>query len=347
MLTRPLFINACLNQNDDRPPVWIMRQAGRYLPEYRKIRKQHNFISMCKTPEVAVEVTLQPIQRYHMDAAIIFSDILVIPQALGCPLRFEEGVGPIFDQPVRNTHDVDKLIAEDAAHRLDYVYQAIKLTKQELNNTPLIGFAGAPFTVAAYLVEGRLSKNLHMIKKMMFQNPDLLHSLMDTLTDVTIAYLNQQIEAGADAIQIFESWAHVLSWDNFQSFSYDYIRKIIRGLKRPNHVPVIVFARGSSLFAPVLSDVGANVLGLDWTCSLSQMREQLPSRLALQGNFDPHLMYASPQTIQTTVQHTLNTMQNNPGYIVNLGQGLLPDMNPKHVQAFVETVQSFAKESLS
>lgn len=341
MLNQSLFIKACRGERVERAPIWIMRQAGRYLPEYRALRDKYDFISMCQTPEIASEITLQPIRRFGMDAAIIFSDILVTPQALGCPLRFQEGVGPIFDQPIRSEADAQKLNSSAAADRLDYVYQAIRLTKQELGSTPLIGFAGAPFTVAAYLVEGRLSKNLHTIKQMMYQNPELLHTIMKHLEDVSVEYLNRQIMAGADAIQIFESWAHALSWDQFHEFSLPYIQRIIRKLDNPHKVPVIVFARGSSLFAPSLTQTGANVLGLDWNCSLQNMRESIPNSIALQGNFDPHLMYASIPTIQKTVSQTLTAMQKHSGYIVNLGHGLLPDMNPDHVAAFVQTVQTF------
>ncbi|OED37518.1 uroporphyrinogen decarboxylase [PVC group bacterium (ex Bugula neritina AB1)] len=341
MQKKSLFIKACEKKNDDRPPVWIMRQAGRYLPEYRRVREKHDFISMCQNPELAAEVTLQPIRRYAMDAAILFSDILVIPQALGSPLRFEENKGPVFDKPIRNPKDLEQWKENEAIENLSYVYKAIKYTKESLGDTPLIGFSGAPFTVAAYLVEGYVQKRFQVIKSMIFENPTFLKQIMDVLCETTIAHLNNQIKAGVDAIQIFESWANHLSCEDWKTFSYYYIEKIIKGLDNPENIPVIVFSKGSHFLLPHLKPTSADVLSLDETCPMLDMAKTIHKSVALQGNFDPALIYASPKIIEKKVNEHLVKMKNFKGYIVNLGHGLLPDMDPEHVKVFVETVKSF------
>ena len=339
LLQNNLFIKACHCEKVPRPPIWLMRQAGRYMPEYRALRKKYNFLQMCQTPELAAEITLQPIHRFGMDAAIIFSDILVTAQAMGGDLEFIEGTGPVFHNHIQNKQDIEELDISNTADKLDYVCKAIKLVKHNLAETPLIGFAGAPFTVAAYFLEGKLSKDLKVSKQLLYREPALAHLLLEKIAIVTIDYLNAQIRAGIDAIQIFESWAHVLSWDHFQTFSLHYIQKIIQGLHNPDNIPVIVFGRGSSVFAPLLCKSGASVLSFDWNSSLSDMRQIVPSHIAVQGNIDPYLLYASEKTITTEIHKLLKSVQNKKGIIINLGHGILLDMDPEKIGLLVELVK--------
>lgn len=335
-----LFLKSCRCEATERPPVWIMRQAGRYMPEYREIRKTYNFLEMCQTPELASQITMQPINAFGMDAAIIFSDILVTAQAMGGDLTFKEQEGPVFNNPPKSLDEIP-VMSEDAVHsKLNYVFEAIKLTQAELpSDTPLIGFAGAPFTVGAYWLEGKLSKDLRATKKLLYQNPEFLHTVLQRIADVTVHYLNGQIKAGANALQIFDSWAHILTWDLFHEFSLKYVSYIISQLDNPKHIPVIYFCRASSVFAPLMALSGATVVGLDWNIDLNTARNAIDPKVALQGNFDPHLLYAPKTLIAKTIQDTYAEMDNTTGLIFNLGHGVLPDMDPEHIRHFVDTVK--------
>lgn len=341
MLSQSLLVKAARCEDVIRPPVWFMRQAGRYMKEYQTIRRNHTFPEMYKTPEIARDITLQPVHVIGVDAAILFSDILVVPEAMGMTLEFVDGKGPMFPNPVRSAPDVKRLVSDGSADKLEFVYEAIKLVKKDLGDIPLIGFAGAPFTVASYMVEGGGTKSFKEIKKLLFKNPDLADRLLEKITKVTIDYLNHQIKSGVDTIQIFDSWANALAWNEFSRFSLKYIQKVIQGLNNPEHVPVIVFCKGSSVFAPLLENVGADVISLDWNCDMRDMRDKIREDIALQGNLDPMLLYAPVETIRKHVQTWLKGMEGQRGFIVNLGHGILPDIPVESVKCVVDTVKEF------
>lgn len=326
-------------KNQGRPPVWLMRQAGRYMPEYRALRKKHSFLEMCHNPELIVEVTQLPIHAFGMDAAILFSDILVIPEAFGVGLRFEEGAGPIIERPVRSLQDIHHLNQIDISEKLSYVAQGIKLLLPELS-VPLIGFSGAPFTVASYMIEGGSSRDLRKTKQWMVRDPEGFHLLLSKITESTIAYLQMQIDAGVNALQIFDSWAHVLSPGHFKEFSQTYLRKILSGLKQPAP-PVILYCRGSSVFFPLLAELSPHAVSIDWNADLSEIRRRCPS-VALQGNLDPDILYAPLPTLRKEVLSQLKTMHGDQGYIFNLGHGILPDVPCDAVKMLVETVHSYS-----
>lgn len=321
-----LFLDALHSQNTGRPPVWIMRQAGRYLPEYRALREKRRFKEMIRCPEIAAQVTLMPIKRYQMDAAIIFSDILTIPEALGCQFDFHEGVGPVFESPV-TPKDVDKLSFD---HSLSYVSDAIKLVKPELE-VPLIGFCGGPFTVVSYMTGG-----IKPAKKWLFNDPESFHKLLGIITDASIDYLKMQISAGIDAFQIFESWASFLAYPELQEFSFPYLQKIIKA----SSIPVIFFSKGTSGFLQDLIQLKANALSLDWNSDLAKIRQKTPQSIALQGNLDPHVLYGSSKVIQKQCRILLDKMRGDKGFIFNLGHGILPDISPDAVQVLVDTVKN-------
>ena len=333
-----LFLDAlhCRNTSG-QTPVWLMRQAGRYLPEYQVLRKKHSFLEMCHTPEIATQVTLMPIKRFGFDAAILFSDILVIGEAMGSPLRFDEGIGPIFDQPIRHINQVEALDEKEMSHRLNYVSQAAKLLKKELK-VPLIGFAGAPFTVASYMVEGRSSKDLKTTKKLMFTEPEIFHMLLNKITTATIEYLNMQIDAGVDALQLFDTWANYLGYDQFKEFSQAYMKKIVSGLKKP--VPVILFCKGSGAYAPLLAELKPAGISVDWSCNLPELRKKISPNIALQGNLDPDVLYAPREVIIKEVGQLIKNMSQDHGYIFNLGHGILPDMSIDSVTTMMETIKN-------
>lgn len=340
--TPSLYIQAAHQRNmSGKVPIWMMRQAGRYMPEYRDIRARNSFLDMVKTPEIAAKITLQPIEKFGMDAAILFSDILVTAEALGSHLQFVEKVGPLIENPSRTNDDVHALSTSDIPTKLAYVFEAIRHVKPSLKNTPLIGFAGAPFTVASYMIEGKSSSDLSTVKKLMFTQPEVVHALLEKLTGVTIDYLNGQIEAGVDALQLFDTWAMHLSWEAFQTFSLNYIQRILSQLHNPRHIPVTIFCKGSSVFAPLIAQTGCQVVSLDWQCSLKNMRTILPNSVAIQGNLDPHYLYASDAILKTEVYRILEEMRGHSGYIFNLGHGLMPDMNPDQVKKVVDWVQSY------
>jgi len=320
------FLDALAGRNKGRPPVWLMRQAGRYLPEYRALRARHSFLEMVHNPELIAEVTLLPFQRFAYDAAILFSDILVIPEAMDLGLRFEEGEGPIFARPVTPETPLTR-----SEGKLDYVSQGIRLLKPQLK-VPLIGFAGAPFTVASYMIEGKSSRDFKKTKTWMVRDPASFHRLLDHLAEETIAYLNLQIDAGVDALQLFDSWAQHLDAYHMRHFAMPPIQKIIKGLKKP--LPLILFSKNSSLFAEELAALQPAALGIDWNGDMAHIRKRVP-HLALQGNLDPTLLYGNPRS---HVERLLLSMQNDPAYIFNLGHGIHPDTPLENVQILMDTI---------
>ncbi len=333
-----LLIDALQCKNQSRPPIWLMRQAGRYMPEYRALRAKNTFLQMCHQPELIAEVTQLPIHSFGMDAAILFSDILVIPEALGVGLRFEDGVGPIIERPISDHHAIEKLSNIPMKEALNYVTEGIKLVLPQLK-VPLIGFTGAPFTLASYMIEGGSSRDLRKTKQWLVRDPESFHQLLSKLADCAIEYLNMQIDAGVQALQLFDSWAHFLSHDHFQEFSAAYMQKILKGIKK--NVPVILFCRGSSIFANQLASINPAAISLDWQCDLAQVRKNVGNAICLQGNLDPDVLYGSEQTIRKEAQKILQKMKNDPGFIFNLGHGMNPDMSPDAVRALVDTVKSF------
>lgn len=321
----------------------MMRQAGRYLPEYRAVREKADFLTMCKTPELATEVTVQPVDLIGVDAAILFSDILVIPEAMGMHLEMHEGKGPVFPQPIRNEDDAKTLKTIDPEKDLKYVIDAVSLTKKELNSrVPLIGFSGAPWTLLCYMVEGKGSKNFSEVKNLIYNNPKLAHFILDKLANAISKYLSAKIEAGVDAVQIFDTWGGNLSQNDFEEFSLRYIEKIIANIKRHEH-PVIVFAKGVHYNLNKIADAGANVIGLDWTMDLGKVRKEIGDRVALQGNMDPTVLYANKEKIKEEVKRILSSYGNGSGHIFNLGHGILPDVNPENAKFFIETVKEESK----
>jgi uroporphyrinogen decarboxylase len=318
-----------------------MRQAGRYLPEYRAVREKHDFLTMCKTPELASEVTVQPIDIIGTDAAILFSDILVIPEAMGMKLDVIESKGPVFDDPVRKTEDLQRLAVEGIVDRLDYVMQAVRMTKEKLaGRVPLIGFSGSPWTLAAYMVEGQGSKNFGAVKCFVYNEPDAAHSLLQILADAVVEYLNAKIAAGCDAVQIFDTWASLLSPADFEEFSLRYIRYICDRLEL-NGAPVIVFAKGVGSFE-ALSELKCDVLGVDWTRDLGRVRQDTGGRKALQGNFDPTVLFAPKGKIRDEAAHVIRSYGNGAGHIFNLGHGILPATPVENVQHLVDCVKELS-----
>ena len=342
-LLNDLFLRACKRQPVERTPIWMMRQAGRYLPQYRAVREKADFLTMCKTPELATEVTIQPVDLIGVDAAILFSDILVIPEAMGMHLEMHEGKGPVFPHPVRNQEDAKALKVIDPIKDLKYVLDAVSLTKKELNNrVPLIGFSGAPWTLLCYMVEGRGSKNFSFVKSLIHNKPKLAHSILDKLADAIAKYLSAKIEAGADAVQIFDTWGGNLSQADFEEFSLRYIEKIISNIKRDAQ-PVIVFAKGVHYNLDKIADAGADVIGMDWTMDLGKVRNEIGDRVALQGNMDPTVLYGSEEKIRNEVKRILSNYGNGTGHIFNLGHGILPDVKPENAKLFIDTVKEESK----
>lgn len=344
------FLRALLKQPVDVTPVWMMRQAGRYLPEYRASRaKAGDFMSLCMNPEFACEVTLQPLDRYpHLDAAILFSDILTIPDAMGLGLYFETGEGPRFKKTVNTLADIQALPVLDAQKDLGYVMDAVSTIRRELNGrVPLIGFSGSPWTLATYMVEGGSSKDHRKSKAMLYENPQAMHLLLDKLADSVIAYLNGQIMAGAQAVQIFDSWGGSLSDAAYQEFSLAYMQKIVNGLIRENDgrkVPVILFTKGGGLWLESMAETGADALGLDWTTNIGDARRRVGSKVALQGNMDPSVLYASPQAIRAEVSRILASYGSGDGHVFNLGHGITPEVDPAHAGAFIEAVHELSAQ---
>ena len=342
-LKNDLFIRACKRQPVERTPIWIMRQAGRYLPEYRAVRAKADFLTLCKTPELAAEVTIQPVDIIGVDAAIIFSDILVIPEAMGMHLEMNEGKGPIFHHPIRNENDAKMLKQVDPAKDLKYVLDAVSLTKKELNGrVPLIGFSGSPWTLLTYMVEGKGSKNFSWIKRFVYSNPKLAHGILDKLSSTIADYLSAKIQAGANAVQIFDTWGGILSQADFNEFSLNYISKVISQIKRKDE-PVIVFCKGVHFGLEQLANSGADVVGLDWTMNLGDVRTKIGNKVALQGNLDPTVLYAPKEKIHDETTKVLKSFGNGSGHIFNLGHGILPDVDPENAKALVNFVKEESK----
>ncbi len=343
-LKNDLFLRACKRLKTERTPIWIMRQAGRYLPQYRKVREKADFLTMCKTPELAAEVTIQPVDIIGVDAAIIFSDILVVPEAMGMKLLMNEGTGPIFLNPLRNESDLKYLKEIESEKDLKYVLDAIALTKKELDGkVPLIGFGGSPWTLMTYMVEGGGNKNFSEIKKFIYNKPDTAHKLLDKIAKAVSNYLSSQIEAGVDAVQIFDTWGGILSSSDYAEFSLPYIEKVISALKRKEE-PVIVFAKGINSNFTKLADAGADVISLDWTVNIGEVRKKIGSKAALQGNLDPTVLYAGLEKIKTEALKVMESYGSGEGHIFNLGHGILPDVPPENARYLVEVVKEESKK---
>lgn len=340
MLKNDLFLRVAKGEATERPPVWLMRQAGRILPQYRAIRNSlSGFKELVERPELAAEVTIQPVDELGVDAAIIFSDILVIPEAMGLPYEMVEKKGPRFPKTIETAKDIEQLLVGDAAaEELQYVYEALKITKKELDGrVPLIGFAGAPFTIFCYMIEGQGSKTFSKAKKLMYQEPELAHLLLQKITDTTLAYLKKKVAAGADLIQLFDSWASVLRPADFRAFSLPYMARIAEGLS--NSVPVTIFAKGAWHSMSQMAATSASVLGCTWTQNPKQLRQELGQHQVLQGLLDPCALYADPKTIEAQAIQMLKDF--GPHHIANLGHGVYPDTPLDNVKVFVDTVKNF------
>ena len=339
MLKNDLFLKALKGETLERPPVWMMRQAGRYLPDFMTLKAKYDFFTRCQTPELATEITIMPIDQIEPDAAILFSDILVVLQAMQIPVEMKDGVGPWIPNPIRSTEDVAQSIVPDIHEHLGYVLDAIKMTKQALNErVPLIGFAGSPWTLLCYAVQGQGSKNFDIAKGFCFSQPDAAHSLLQKITDTTIAYLKEKVKAGVDAVQIFDSWGGLLSPEDYQIFSWPYIQQIVTVLK--NEAPVIVFGKGCWFALNEMGRSGASALGVDWTCSARNARYLSGGKITLQGNFDPSRLLSPIPKIKKDV-HKMITEFGKDKYIVNLGHGILPNIPVDHAKAFVDAVKEY------
>lgn len=340
ILQNDLFIKAATSQLTERPPVWMMRQAGRFMPEYWEIKNKYSFLEMCKTPEIAADVTMLPVNLLGIDAAILFCDILVTAEAMGGDLSFEQGVGPRFSNPVRNLKDAQKLAGAESVDKLQYVADVIKEIQQRLQGSiPLIGFAGAPFTILSYLVEGGSSRDFKLTKLMLNNEPELAHLILQKIADLTIAYLNMQIDAGVNAVQLFDSWAAALSWNDYKEFSHKYNKYIIANLKRT--VPIISFAKGASVFAPLMVETKPDVISVDWNADLLNLKKTLPEGIAVQGNLDPFIMYANKPVIKAKILELFERMRGEKGFICNLGHGISPDMPFENVKFAIDTIKEF------
>lgn len=339
MIKNDLFLRALNGETVDRPPVWMMRQAGRYLPEFMKIKEQYDFFTRCRTPELASEITVQPIRRFEMDAAILFSDILVIPQAMNIEVEMKPNFGPYLPNPIRNQKDVDNVIVPNVNEELDYVMQAIKATKEKLNDeVPLIGFAGSPWTILCYCVQGQGSKTFDKAKEFCFTQPLAAHEMLQKITNTTIAYLKAKVSAGVDAVQVFDSWGGMLSPVDYQEFSWKYIQQIIDALK--DETPVIVFGKGCWFALGEMAKSGAAALGVDWTCSARNARYLTGGKITLQGNFDPSRLLSPPSEIKKMVTQMINEF-GRENYVVNLGHGILPNIPVENAKAFIDAVKEY------
>lgn len=346
-LNNDRLIRALLREPTDATPVWVMRQAGRYLPEYRELRKKvPDFMTLCKSPDLACEVTLMPINRFDLDAAIIFSDILTIPDAMDLGLSFEKGEGPRFSRPVQDIKAIEKLRVPNVEEKLNYVAEAIKLTSAELNGkVPLIGFSGSPWTIATYMVEGGSSKDFRTIKRLMYAEPQALHLLLEKLTQAIIAYLTMQIKAGANAVMIFDTWGGVLTEACYQEFSLAYMQKIISAIPKEINgvkIPTILFTKNAGHWLETIADSGCHGVGLDWTIDIQDARRRVGDKVALQGNLDPAVLYGSPEQIEKSVKSILEKYGAGPGHIFNLGHGIALDVPPENVAVLVDAVHQYS-----
>lgn len=342
------FLRTIWRESVDATPIWIMRQAGRYLPEYQEIRKKAgSFLTLCKTPELACEVTLQPLARFPLDAAILFSDILTIPDAMGLGLYFKEGEGPAFEKPIRHEREVKELIIPDPETELRYVLDAIHMIQHELSNkVPLIGFCGSPWTIATYAVEGNANKSFPAIRSLMRENPRMLHQLLDKFAEAVSLHLNAQIRAGVQAVMIFDTWGGMLDTVHYQEYSLHYIEQLITNLLREwagERVPVILFTKGGGQWINLMVKSGCDVIGVDWLVNLDKARNETGGRVALQGNMDPGFLYQSPDTIRAEVARILKEYGSGSGHIFNLGHGIPQDVLPENVAALIEAVHSLSR----
>jgi uroporphyrinogen decarboxylase len=339
MIKNDLYLRALKGEVVERPPVWMMRQAGRYLPEFQEIKAKYDFFTRCQTPELAAEITVQPIRRYGMDAAILFSDILVIPQAMNIEVEMKNGIGPWLPNPIRTMEGVEKAIVPDIDETLGYVMDAIKLTKQMLDDEiPLIGFAGSPWTILCYCIQGQGSKNFDKAKEFCFTQPLAAHTLLQKITDTTIAYLKKKVEAGVNAVQVFDSWGGMLSPVDYQEFSWQYIHQIIEALK--DDAPVIAFGKGCWFALEDMAKSNASALGVDWTITPQMARKFAGNDITLQGNFDPTRLFSPPATIKKMVTEMIDAFGKDK-YIVNLGHGILPNIGLDNAKAFIDAVKEY------
>lgn len=339
MLKNDIFLRALDGEALDRPPIWMMRQAGRYLPDFMKLKAKYDFFTRCQTPELAAEITVMPIDQVGTDAAILFSDILVIPQAMDIAVEMKDGVGPWLPNPVRTAKDLEKVIVPDVADRLHYVMEAIKQTKTALEDrVPLIGFAGSPWTILCYAVQGQGSKNFDLAKGFCFSQPALAHELLQKITDTTIAYLKAKVRAGVDAVQLFDSWGGMLGEEDYQTFSWQYMQQIIDALK--DETKVIAFAKGCWYALPTMARSGVHALGVDWTCSARNARYLSGGQIPLQGNFDPSRLLSPIPEIER-LAHKMVSEFGTQNYIANLGHGILPNVPVDHAKAFVNAIKSY------
>ncbi len=347
MLKNDRLLKALRCEPVDRTPIWIMRQAGRYLPEYRETRKKAgDFMALCKNPELACEVTLQPLARFDLDAAILFSDILTIPDAMGLGLSFTEGEGPRFSKPIRTPADIAQLGVPDPNEDLRYVMDAVKTIKRALHHkVPLIGFSGSPWTLATYMIEGGSSKQFGLIKAMLYQSPAQLHQLLLKLAQAVTLYLQAQIDAGVDVVQIFDTWGGILSHDAYQAFSLAYMQQIVMALKKyAPQVPIILFTKNGGLWLESIADSGCAAVGVDWSISLAEARARVGHRVALQGNLDPSVLHADTDVIEQEVSKILGAYAGTPGHIFNLGHGITPDIHPEKVKFLVDAVHRLSEQ---
>lgn len=347
-LQNDTFLKALMRQPTDYTPVWMMRQAGRYLPEYRESRKNAgSFMQLCKSASFATEVTLQPLDRYPLDAAILFSDILTVPDAMGLGLYFEEGEGPKFERTLQQEADIQKLVMPDMA-KLQYVFDAVSSIRKALNGrVPLIGFSGSPWTLATYMVEGKGGTDFLTTKKMAYARPDLLHHILETTAQTVIQYLNAQIAAGAQAVMIFDSWGGALSHNAYTEFSLNYMQKIVAGLTKTAEgrtVPSIVFTKGGALWLEAQADIGADALGLDWSVDIGQARQRVGNKVALQGNMDPAILLSTPEAIEKEVASILASYGHGHGHVFNLGHGITQWTPPENAGCMISTVRTLSRQ---
>ncbi len=346
-VTQSLLIRSLQQKPVPRTPVWIMRQAGRYLPEYRQVReKAGDFLSLCKNPEWACEVTLQPLRRFALDAAILFSDILTIPDAMGLGLSFVEGEGPCFSRPLRSVKAIDALPGASVVEHLGYVMDAVRLIRKEMPaELPLIGFSGSPWTLACYMIEGGSSRDYKRVLKMMYCEPAAMHQLLTKLAETVIAYLDEQVQAGVNALMIFDTWGGILTTASYQAFSLHYMALIVKQLKKKYpHIPITLFTKGGGQWLPSIASTGCDALSVDWTCDLNAARAQVGGQVALQGNLDPAVLLTSPDCIRAQVKQVLESYGHGSGHVFNLGHGITPDVPPEHVTVLVDAVHEFSPQ---
>ncbi|HEX5036507.1 MAG TPA: uroporphyrinogen decarboxylase [bacterium] len=340
MTSKQRFLSACRREPVDRPPVWMMRQAGRYLPEYLEIRKTKSTLEMMKDPDTACEITMQPVRRLGVDAAILYSDILIVPEAMGLKLDFVRDVGPVFDRKIENKADAHWLREKDVPERCPFVFEAIKKIRKEISpDIPLLGFAGAPFTVGAYMAGGDGSYDGARIKKLAYQNREVFRTLMEKVALATIDYLKEQVKAGVEAVQLFDTWAGTLTVDDYRQFALPYAREILKAA-RATGVPTILYIKGGTHLFNEMKAAGPDVISIDWRMDLTEARERAKGEVAIQGNFDPARLYSAPEVIRQEVAKMLNAASGAPGYIVNLGHGILEDIPVENAQAFVDAAKT-------